>query len=266
MAGSTDPAAFSSAAFEAFHPFGRQHSGYAPIADDSATARPYSGNGAVLVSGQQLTDMLQKLLDALGRVPVRENCEDSFSWALTTNGVFSVKSCYDFFMASLSGPPLDSKKILALIYLWKYKVPSKTLDFGWRFIHNRIATRDQLVRMGVLVEGMDSLCSLCMEKEESLSHLFLSCEITTRIWRRVFMCLDLSDLLTLEDFGDFFYNYEKIPCLNKRMIVANVWLATVWSIWSKRNAVIFKEEPFSFTECMSEIIFNSWRWISSFHN
>ncbi|XP_058773250.1 uncharacterized protein LOC131647368 [Vicia villosa] len=158
----TVPAANTSVAAEAFHSFGRQHRGSASVAADNATAGPNSRTGAVLASGQQLADILQQLLEALGRVPVREHCEDSFSWALTTNGCFSVKFFYDLFMASLSDPPLDSKKVLALIYLWKCKVPSKNLVFGWRFIHNRIATGDQLVRRGILAEGMDSLCALCL--------------------------------------------------------------------------------------------------------
>ncbi|XP_058777158.1 WAT1-related protein At1g25270-like [Vicia villosa] len=94
--------------------------------------------------------------------------------------------------------------------------------------------------------------------EESLSHLFFSCNVTICIWRRVFMWLELSGFLSFEEFGDFFYNFRKIPCIVKRTIVGTVWLATVWSIWLKRNAVIFENEVFSFTECMSDIVLSSW--------
>ncbi|XP_058757659.1 uncharacterized protein LOC131630931 [Vicia villosa] len=202
-------------------------------------------------------------MEAMGGVSVDEKEDDSFRWMFTNNGVFSVKSCYDLFKSSLSGPPLDSKKVLALSFLWNCKVPSKILVFGWRFIHNRLATKDQLVRRGVLVEGSESLCSMCKEKEEDILHLFFKCDSSCSIWRRVYMWLDLANYLSFEDFEDFFINYDKLP-VNKRMMVAIIWLATAWSIWSKRNAVIFRKESFNFTECMSEIIHNSWRWFSSF--
>ncbi|XP_058759850.1 uncharacterized protein LOC131633146 [Vicia villosa] len=214
-------------------------------------------------AGQPWLGSLQRLFAFLQHTEVFEFIEDSFSWSLTSSGSFSVKSCYDRFMAILSGTPMEDNKVKALSYLWKCNAPSRILFFGWRFILDRIATRDQLVRRGILREGNDSLCALCLLEEESIEHLSYSCRVTSSIWRRVYMWLDLSEFMSLEDFVAFFHNCGKLLCLNKRTIVAIVWLATVWSIWIKRNAVIFKEESFSFTECMSEIVYNPWCWLCS---
>ncbi|XP_058733800.1 uncharacterized protein LOC131605468 [Vicia villosa] len=247
------------------HQSGRHSSSAPSAATVGSPAGAGSGSGEALYPSQQLAAALKDMLAVLNAVPVKEYCDDSFSWTLSSSGCFSVNSCYEFFKASLSGPPMESNKVLAFNYLWKFKVPSKILCFGWRFLLNRIPTRDQLVRRGVLVGGIDSVCALCSTEEESLSHLFFLCNVSIRIWRRVFMWLDLSEFMTLEEFGDFFYFYEKVPCLNKRMIVGTVWLATVWMIWLKRNAVIFEKEDFSFTECMTDIVLQSWRWLCTTH-
>ncbi|XP_058733994.1 uncharacterized protein LOC131605683 [Vicia villosa] len=244
-----------------------RYSSRAPPAAASVNSPAAAGDATVADSAfsQQLAAAIQEVQGVMNLVPIKDNCVDNFSWALSSNGCFSVNSCYEFFKASLSGPPMESNKVLAFNYLWKFKVPSRILCFGWRFLLNRIPTRDQLVRRGVLVGGSDSVCALCSKEEETLSHLFFLCNISIRIWRRVFMWLDISEDLTIDEFGDFFHFYGKIHCLNKRMIVGTVWLATVWVIWLKRNAVIFKKEDFSFTECMSDIVLLSWRWLCASH-
>lgn len=49
-----------------------------------------------------------------------------------------------------------------------------------------------------------------------------------------------------EEFVGFFHHCDKLKCLTKRTIGAMIWLATDWSLWIKRNAVIFKNDIFSF--------------------
>ncbi|XP_058726229.1 uncharacterized protein LOC131597556 [Vicia villosa] len=191
-------------------------------ATEAGLAAVDGGAGTASVPIQQLAAELQSLLAALNPVLIKDNTEDNFSWAKSSSGSFTVKSCYEFFKKFLSGQPMESDKVKALNFLWKFKVPPKILCFAWRFLLNRLATRDQLVRRGVLEEGIDSSCALCGFGEESLSHLFFLCKVSVRIWRRVFMWLDLSGLLSFEEFGDFFYNFRKIPCLNKCMIVGTV--------------------------------------------
>lgn len=71
--------------------------------------------------------------------------------------------------------------------------------------------------------------------------------------------------ITLEESREFFEHCENVKSLTRKDTVAVIWLALVWSIWLKRNAVIFKGEVFSFTNCMTEIISISWRWLASYY-
>ncbi|XP_058747098.1 uncharacterized protein LOC131620094 [Vicia villosa] len=196
----------------------------------------------------------------------RGSSEDGFVWNLCADGAFTVSSCYDRFKEKLSGPPLNQATVSALDYLWKTKSPSKILFFGWRLILEKLATKDQLARRGILVEGIETICVFFQSEEETLVHLFAGCSITKGIWRKVFGWTDLGSTMSLGGFRDFFFhNCSKIKCANKRSIGAVIWLSMVWNLWLKRNALVFKSESFSFTDCMTEIVFNSWRWLNSFY-
>ncbi|XP_058764653.1 uncharacterized protein LOC131638121 [Vicia villosa] len=221
---------------------------------------------AMTVAGSEgVQQVFSEFRELFGLLAMLKEETDSFSWRLTSDEIFSVKSCYDFFKANMSGPSLNADKVRALSHLWKVKVPSKILLFCLRFIHNRLATRDHLVSRGILIEGSDSKCVICSMAEESRVHLFSDCVVSLRVWRRVYMWLAVGDLLSLEDFIEFFYNCAKVHCPSKRAILSVVWLATIWTLWIKRNAIVFKDESFSFIECMSEIVIISWNWLGSFY-
>ncbi|XP_058754371.1 uncharacterized protein LOC131627546 [Vicia villosa] len=197
-----------------------------------------------------LSDLLSELQQR--QLAVHHSGADSFGWRKESSGVFSVSSCYKIFKEKLSSPPLDNFTVLALSQLWNIKVPSKILFFGWRCIINKLATKDLLVKRGILREGNDARCVLCLSEDESHRHLFVNCVVTNRIWRKVYDWVGVSTSLTREEFVNFFHNCDKIRCVNSRVIRAVVWLSTAWNIWLSRNAVVFKSENFSFLQCWSD--------------
>ena len=76
----------------------------------------------------------------------------------------------------------DEESISSAIFcnLWKSKaVPSATL-LAWRLLENKLATRVNMSRRGVLVDS--SLCGLCGLEEESCCHLFFDCIFARRVW------------------------------------------------------------------------------------
>lgn len=93
------------------------------------------------------------------------------------DGAFSVRSYYNCFKEKLYGPLIHHDKVSALAHLWKIKAPSKILFFGWRFILDKLAIKDQLIKRGVLVEGNESNYVFCLLDDETLRHLFSTCEV-----------------------------------------------------------------------------------------
>ncbi|XP_058756418.1 uncharacterized protein LOC131629651 [Vicia villosa] len=209
--------------------------------------------------GQQqvmLATLQEKMMAILQQHSPREvGDDDEFTWRLNNEGVFSVKSCYVCFKEKLSGPAVNQNTVKALTHLWKIKVPSKILFFGWRFIHNRIAAKDQLIKRGILVEGNDSLCVFCHMEEESLMHLFWSCEVSLRIWRRVYEWFGAYTNITLKEFLNFFHHCEKLANKTKRTIGAR--LVRVYGVVIGCDNSSVKEEGFSLQVDLGSTVWKS---------
>lgn len=69
----------------------------------------------------------------------------------------------------------------ALRRLWRTKAPSKILIFGWRLVLNRLPTRLNLERQGVLSGINNLLCLFCGGESKDSDHLFGGCPVS-RIW------------------------------------------------------------------------------------
>lgn len=65
--------------------------------------------------------------------------------------------------------------------IWHKQIPSKVYLFVWRLLHNRLPTRDNLVRRRVLSLLDSAYVSGCGEQEIA-THLFLGCDIFSSLW------------------------------------------------------------------------------------
>jgi len=92
---------------------------------------------------------------------------------------FSVNSAYNLVRK-------DKEVVSSSVFgmLWECKaVPSAGL-MAWRLLENKLATRVDLSRRGVLVESL--MCCLCGKEEESCGHLFFGCNFAWRVWSLCF--------------------------------------------------------------------------------
>jgi len=70
---------------------------------------------------------------------------DKWLWTLETSHVFSVRSAYNFltFQPSTVLP-------VAVSSLWNKDIPLKVVMFAWRLFRDRLPTKDNLLRRGVI--------------------------------------------------------------------------------------------------------------------
>ncbi|KAG9442213.1 hypothetical protein H6P81_018067 [Aristolochia fimbriata] len=101
------------------------------------------------------------------------NVEDELVWSLSPNGSYTVASAYTHFLGHPGG---SSQAKLA----WKLEAPPKVKMFIWSVAHNKILTRENLVRRGISLPSL--LCPLCQDKQESVDHLLLQCTMAWHIW------------------------------------------------------------------------------------
>ncbi|XP_058757958.1 uncharacterized protein LOC131631194 [Vicia villosa] len=116
------------------------------------------------------------LLKFIAHVVPRNGVKDSFTWRIDKDEVFTVKTCFSWFYAKLTGPPLNEHVVKAASFLWNLNPPSNFLFFGWRIIHDRIVTKDNLLKRGIL-NANDSFCVFCLTIEETLLHLLGGCRV-----------------------------------------------------------------------------------------
>ncbi|XP_058725517.1 uncharacterized protein LOC131596795 [Vicia villosa] len=99
--------------------------------------------------------------------------EDSFVRWRNSSG-FTVSNAYDSILSFDSRtPPLDNSVILAFFHLWKKKVPSRIHLFGWRLIWNRLASKAELAKCGIILDPNLLVYSFYGRFQEDLDHLFL---------------------------------------------------------------------------------------------
>jgi len=99
---------------------------------------------------------------------------DKQVWALTPNGLFSIRSAYKLAMETRSVTPVgavsDGRHLRKLWkYLWSYNIPHEICHFAWRACRDVLPTEENLVRRKVL---LDSYCDECNMEEETSGHLF----------------------------------------------------------------------------------------------
>jgi len=69
-------------------------------------------------------------------------------------------------------------------FLWRKDVPLKVLVFAWRLFRNRLPSKLNLFRRGIILSAARYCVSGC-SLHESKCHLFLSCDFFGQLWQLV---------------------------------------------------------------------------------
>lgn len=75
--------------------------------------------------------------------------------------------------------------------LWQTNALSKVFIFGWRLVLNRLPTRINLEKHGVLYGLLNLVCPLCDEESEDSCHLFGDCPVSEVWWIEVIAWLHI---------------------------------------------------------------------------
>jgi len=69
--------------------------------------------------------------------------------------------------------------------IWHKDVPLKVVVFAWRLFRDRLPTKDNLLRRGVITHD-SRMCVAGCDFVESSSHLFLHCNIFGSVWHLIY--------------------------------------------------------------------------------
>jgi len=117
--------------------------------------------------------------------------------------VYSVRSAYHFLTAQ---PPVTTT--LASSLLWNKDIPLKVVLFAWRMFRDRLPTKDNLFRCGVIDIESRTYVSGCGYLENS-SHLFLHSESFGSVWNSIYRWIRIimvTPCYVADHFNQFTYD------------------------------------------------------------
>lgn len=146
-------------------------------------------------------------------------------------------------------------------FVWNGWVPKKVNIHNWRADLNRLPTSDSLARRNIHVQS--AVCKLCGEEMETVEHLYISCAIASQVWSKTSSWCGIQPV-----FAFSFRDLMEIPYLLRgdaefKKTVNAIFMATTWSLWKHRNAVIFKHVNPSVGKVICEIVAVSSLWLKA---
>jgi len=161
---------------------------------------------------------------------------------------YTVKVAYRSIM---SGLPSQSNQ--AWVRAWHKSIMSKVSCLVWKIFQNTIATKDNLVRRGVIGQGM-SLCASGCGMDESISHLFFECLNFAGLWYHVCNWLGIVTTLRNEAMAHL-DQFEGLIGSGRalHLRVSVIWFAGIWSIWKSRNDKLFNNKVISMDHMIKEV-------------
>jgi hypothetical protein len=176
--------------------------------------------------------ILRELEEVVGSVVIAE-AQDKWIWKQNGEEDFVALDSL-----LLPGRILSQIESFAFKFFWKAVVPSKVSALVWQVFLDRISTKENLCRRGILQNDATTFV-FCGDEVETSHHLFLHCCFTADVRYKV--CRWLGLIIVIPPEAMMSYDQLTGCCANKRMKrgYSIVWLAFIWVIWKNRNERIF---------------------------
>jgi len=133
--------------------------------------------------------------------------------------------------------------------------------FFWRLLRDRLPTKANLIRRGV-ISPEAGLCVSGCGTLESAQHLFLSCSTFATLWPMVrdwigFLGVD-TNVMT-----DHFVQFVHSTGGNKvvQSFLQLIWLLCVWVLWTERNNRVFNNSISHLPRLLDNVKYLSLGWL-----
>ncbi|GJR23343.1 RNA-directed DNA polymerase, eukaryota [Tanacetum coccineum] len=144
---------------------------------------------------------------------------------------------------------------------WVKFIPIKVNVFSWRARRDRLPTRVNLSRRGVLLDS--HLCPLCNAAMEDVQHVFFRCDVARVVLRKIcrWWDLDWQEICSFSDWDAWFLSFRLSSRL--KSILEGVFYVAWWRIWRLRNQLVFDASPPNRSTIFDDIVSWSFLWCSS---
>jgi hypothetical protein len=186
--------------------------------------------------------------------------EDTWVWCDDRADGFSVKSCYFLLLRKFREQRLlDPCTMFAVSKIWSCGIPSKISAFSWQLLLNRIPTKENLCKRGIIPQHQ-SVCIFCNGSLELAVHLFLHCDTAAKVWYEIMSWLGLVIIVPLNIASAFACLVEHGKGKKEKVCLSLIWNSYMWSMWKFRNDCIFNNKNVVIGEVVDHVRFQSWKW------
>ncbi|GKU94200.1 hypothetical protein SLEP1_g7726 [Rubroshorea leprosula] len=199
-------------------------------------------------------ELLEKVLEG---VNLKEGAGDVWKWVHGMDGKYVVKLAYDFLASSERVLEDQMCKLIGCRL-----VPSKVAFFGWQLCLDRLPTKNNLQKRGILLqEGV--LCEWCNGKVEEVNHLFCVCDNAWLAWTQVLSWWGLESVLpnTVVGVAEFFIG--GLGRIVGKEMGSCVFLVVAWYLWYRRNVQVFRKDEGIPENLLERMQVKTFLWIKS---
>lgn len=100
--------------------------------------------------------LLTSFMQVLDSISLRRDTQDGWTWNNNSAVPYSVKEVYAMLLQQQEQQEPD-----IFSTLWSSLIPSKVNAFRWRLLLNRVQTKDNLAKWGIIPQGGNLNCGLC---------------------------------------------------------------------------------------------------------
>jgi len=202
--------------------------------------------------------MLEACRLLLDGVSVQANIIDRWQWDPDIHDGYTVRGAYQILTDSASST-FDTTRDL----VWHKQVPLKVSIVAWRMLKDRLPTRSNLHRRGIILVEGDTCVSGCGQAE-SASHLFLHCDVFGSLWQHIRSWIGVSGVDPFNLIDHFFQFIHYTGSLKSRSsFLQLLWLLCVWLIWGERNNRIFNNVETPILQLLDKVKFHSLWWLKA---
>jgi len=190
----------------------------------------------------------------------QSDLSDRWLWDSDSDAGYTLRSAYQQLTTHVEAEPPE---VTTGDLIWHKQVLLKASIFAWRLLRDRLPTKNNLLRRGV-VDAEAVMCVTGCGLEESAPHLFIHCPIFGTLWQHIRSWIGMSgvDPLTIDDhFTQFIHSSGHSKA--RRFFLQLIWLLCVWLVWNERNNILYNNIQANIDQLVEKVKFNSLWWLKA---
>ncbi|GKV02939.1 hypothetical protein SLEP1_g15313 [Rubroshorea leprosula] len=183
---------------------------------------------------------------------------DLWEWAHSKDGGYLTGSAYQ----TLTMEGRSDQHGMELQNVWNKLIPNKISAFSWQLLQDKIPTKLNLHKRGIIQALEECKCVMCGKETEDYSHLLIHYKFAWHLWNECFNWWGIISVLDKDRLKVF----EQHSNLLKRVKLKEgwecIWFGIVWTIWLARNEKIFRGKEADKRRLLELVQLRTFSWLN----